>query len=111
MTSNDRSNCLPQGEKLEHKNAIVAVFPDHNAAESAVKKLTAADFDMKNLSVIGKGFHTEEKVIGFYKVGDRINFWGFAERSGAGCGAFSSAAFSSQYPSLVLSFCLDLSHP
>ena len=31
---------------------------------------------MKNLSVVGKGYHTEEKVIGFYNVGDRIKFWG-----------------------------------
>jgi hypothetical protein len=31
---------------------------------------------MKNLSVVGKGYHTEEKVIGFYNVGDRVKFWG-----------------------------------
>jgi len=31
---------------------------------------------MKNLSVVGKGYHSEEKVVGFYNVGDRIKFWG-----------------------------------
>ncbi len=61
---------------MEKPNSIVAVFNDHAAAEAAVKKLAAAGFEMKNLSVVGKGYHTEEKVIGFYNAGDRIRFWG-----------------------------------
>ena len=31
---------------------------------------------MKNLSLVGKGYHSEEKVIGFYGMGDRVKFWG-----------------------------------
>jgi len=54
----------------------VAVFPSHEAAEKAVKSLTAAGFEMTNLSVVGKGYHSEEKVVGFYNTGDRIKFWG-----------------------------------
>ena len=61
---------------MEKPDSVVAVFADHNAAETAVKKLTTAGFEMKNLSVVGKGYHTEEKVIGFYNTGDRIKFWG-----------------------------------
>jgi uncharacterized membrane protein len=57
-------------------DSVVAVFPDHQAAESAVKKLTGAGFQMNHLSVIGKGYHSEEKVVGFYNTGDRIKFWG-----------------------------------
>ena len=57
-------------------DTVVAVFPTHIAAESAVRKLATAGFDMKNLSLVGKGYHTEEKVVGFYKAGDRIEFWG-----------------------------------
>jgi hypothetical protein len=57
-------------------DAIVAVFADHEDAEDAVKKLAAAGFEMKNLSVVGKGYHTDEKVVGFYSAGDRIKFWG-----------------------------------
>lgn len=41
-----------------------------------MKKLTAAGFEMKNLSVVGNGYHTDEKVVGFYNVGDRVKFWG-----------------------------------
>ena len=63
-------------EQLEINDAVVAVFADHRAAEAAVKKLTAAGFEMKNLSVVGKGYHTEEKVVGFYNTGDRVKFWG-----------------------------------
>jgi hypothetical protein len=57
-------------------DTAIAVFDDHIAAEDAVKKLTQAGFDMKTLSIVGKGFHTEEKVTGFYNTGDRIKFWG-----------------------------------
>ena len=57
-------------------DSVVAVFTDHNGAETAVKKLTAAGFEMKKLSVIGKGYQTDEKVVGFYNIGDRVKFWG-----------------------------------
>lgn len=59
-----------------HSDTAIAVFADHNAAEAAVKKLASAGFEMKDLSVVGKGYHTEEKVTGFYNVGDRVKFWG-----------------------------------
>jgi hypothetical protein len=61
---------------MEYTDSVVAVFEDHNAAEAAVKKLTDAGFAMKHLSVVGKGYHTDEKVVGFYNTGDRIKFWG-----------------------------------
>jgi len=61
---------------MEKADSVIAIFADHNTAETAVKKLTAAGFEMKNLSVVGKGFHTEENVIGFYNIGDRVKFWG-----------------------------------
>jgi hypothetical protein len=57
-------------------DSVIAVFPDHNGADTAIKNLSTAGFDMKNLSLVGKGFHTEEKVVGFYSVGDRVAFWG-----------------------------------
>jgi hypothetical protein len=61
---------------MENTDTVIAVFADHNAADAAVKKLTAAGFEMKNLSVVGKGYQTEEKVVGFYSTGDRVKFWG-----------------------------------
>jgi hypothetical protein len=56
--------------------SVVAVYGDHNSAEAAVKKLIASGFETKNLSVVGKGYHTDEKVVGFYNTGDRVKFWG-----------------------------------
>jgi hypothetical protein len=61
---------------METTDTVIAVFADHQEAETAVKKLTASGFEMKHLSVVGKGYHTDEKVVGFYNVGDRIKFWG-----------------------------------
>jgi hypothetical protein len=61
---------------MENTETVIAVFADHPAAEAAIKKLTTAGFEMKNLSLIGKGYHTDEKVVGFYNTGDRIKFWG-----------------------------------
>src|ERR1700733_14623170 len=62
--------------QMKNSDTVIAVFQDHHAAGSAVKKLADAGFEMKNLSVVGKGYHTEENVVGFYNVGDRIQFWG-----------------------------------
>ena len=61
---------------METIDTVIAVFADHQAAETAVKELNAAGFEMKHLSVVGKGYHTDEKVVGFYNVGDRVKFWG-----------------------------------
>ena len=55
---------------------VVAVFSDHQQAETAVRKLAASGIDMKHLSVVGQGYHSDEKVVGFYNAGDRIKFWG-----------------------------------
>jgi uncharacterized membrane protein len=61
---------------METTDTVVAVFADHQGAEAAIKKLAEARIDMKHLSVVGRGYHTDEKVVGFYNAGDRIKFWG-----------------------------------
>ena len=65
---------------MEHQsgqqNAVVAVFTRHQDAEEAVRKLASGGFDMTHYSIVGQGFHSEEKVVGFYNIGDRIKFWG-----------------------------------
>ena len=57
-------------------NSVVGIFESHESAESAVKKLADSNIPMKEISVIGKGYQTDEKVIGFYNTGDRMKFWG-----------------------------------
>ncbi len=57
-------------------DVVIAVFAKHNEAETAVKELAANGFALKDLSVVGKGYHVDEHVTGFYNVGDRVKFWG-----------------------------------
>lgn len=61
---------------MENPDTIIAVYEAHPGAETAIKELTSAGFTMQQLSVIGKGYHTEENVIGFYNTGNRVKFWG-----------------------------------
>jgi hypothetical protein len=93
---------------MDKIDTVIAVFEDHNAADAAVKKLTAAGFKMKNLSVVGKGYHTDEKVVGFYNQGDRIKFWG---TRGAVFGAGSLAASSWSFQALGMSSYLGIWPP
>ena len=57
-------------------NAVIAVYENHSGAENAVKELQRSGFDMKKLSVVGKDYHTDEQVIGYYNAGDRMKYWG-----------------------------------
>jgi len=61
---------------MQSNDSVIAVFDAHQSAETAIKKLISAGFEMKNLSIVGKGYHVDEKVIGFYNLGDRVRFWG-----------------------------------
>jgi len=54
----------------------VYVFKSHADAENAVRSLGLSGFDMRQLSIVGRGYHTEEHPIGFYTKGDRIRSWG-----------------------------------
>jgi hypothetical protein len=57
-------------------NSAVGIFNNHQDAENAVKELQKSGYDMKKLSVVGKDYHSEENVIGYYNTGDRIATWG-----------------------------------
>jgi hypothetical protein len=57
-------------------NAVVAVYDSHDAAEEAITELKKSGFDMTKLSVIGKDYHSEEHVVGYYNSGDRMKYWG-----------------------------------
>ena len=61
---------------MTNENAVVAVYNHHEDAESAVKQLQTAGFDVKKLSIVGKDYNTEEQVAGYYNTGDRMKHWG-----------------------------------
>ena len=61
---------------MSNSDATFFVFDTHAGAEAAIRTLGESGFDMKKLSLVGKGYHSEEKPMGFYTVGDRIKAWG-----------------------------------
>jgi len=63
---------------MSQPDSAFFVYDTHAAAEQAIRTLGQAGFDMKTLSLVGKGYHSEEKPMGFYTVGDRIKAWGSA---------------------------------
>lgn len=75
-------------------NAAVAVFDSHLHAEEAVGELQKSGFDMKKLSIVGKDYHTEEHVVGYYNTGDRMKYWG---KQGAFWGGFWGLLFGAAF--------------
>jgi uncharacterized membrane protein len=61
---------------MTKSNAVVAIYKSHTEAEAAIKELQRAGFDMKKLSIVGRDYHTDENVVGYYNVGDRMKYWG-----------------------------------
>jgi len=61
---------------MNESNAVVGIFNSHPDAETSIKELQHAGFDMKKLSIVGRDFHTEEHVVGYYNAGDRMKVWG-----------------------------------
>jgi hypothetical protein len=79
---------------MSDKNSAVGIYKTHTEAEAAVKELQKSGFDMKKLSVVGKDYHTEENVVGFYNAGDRMKYWG---KLGAFWGALWAILFGSAF--------------
>jgi hypothetical protein len=73
-------------------NSVVAVYRTHEEADSAVKELQRDGVDLHNLSIIGKGYHTDEHAVGYYNTGDRMKYWG---KMGAFWGGFWGLLFGS----------------
>ena len=79
---------------MSKNNAVVGVYDSHTKAEASIKELQRSGFDMKKLSIVGKGYHTEEHVIGYYNTGDRMKVWG---KLGAFWGGFWGLLFGSAF--------------
>ena len=79
---------------MSNQNAVVGIYKTHTEADAAVKELQKSGFDMKKLSVVGKDYHTEENVVGFYNAGDRMKFWG---KLGAFWGGLWAILFGSAF--------------
>lgn len=73
----------PGVESEASRSAVppVYVYNTHQEADAAIQALSRSGFDVKKLSLVGKGYHTEEHPLGFYTLGDKVRTWG-------GMGAF-----------------------
>jgi hypothetical protein len=72
--------------------SVVAIYHTHTDADRAVKELQRGGVDMHKLSIVGKGYHTDEQVVGYYNTGDRMKYWG---KVGAFWGGFWALLFGS----------------
>ena len=75
-------------------NSVVAIYPSHTAAEAAIKELQQSGFNMQKLSIVGRDYHTDEHVVGYYNTGDRMKRWG---KTGAFWGGFWGLLFGSAF--------------
>ena len=72
MNQDDPLRDLPDSER----NSVVAVYDSHEAADDSVNALKDAGVDPQKLAVIGRGVHTEDRVVGFYNNAREIRHWG-----------------------------------
>jgi hypothetical protein len=77
---------------MSTNSTAVAVFATHGEAEHALRELERGGIDMKTLSIVGKGYHTDEHAVGYYNTGDRMKYWG---KIGAFWGGFWGLLFGS----------------
>jgi hypothetical protein len=75
-------------------NSVVAVYPTHTEADQAVKELQRGGVDLHKLSIVGRGYHTDEHAVGYYNTGDRMKYWG---KLGAFWGGFWGLLFGSAF--------------
>ena len=79
---------------MSTQNSVVAVYRTHTDADQAVKELQRGGVDMHKLSIVGKGYHTDEHAVGYYNTGDRMKYWG---KVGAFWGGFWGLLFGSAF--------------
>ena len=77
---------------MSKTDIAVAVYDAHMQAQDAVHKLAKSGFDMKTISILGKDYHSEEHVVGYFNVGDRARFFG---KLGAFWGGLAGVLFGS----------------
>jgi uncharacterized membrane protein len=75
-TDAERATIARSAAEPATRTTLVGVFATHAAAEQAVKELDDAGIPMRQLSIIGKDYRTEERPVGFYNLGDRVRVWG-----------------------------------
>src|ERR1700688_2427496 len=87
-------SCAQGDHEMSIQNSVVAIYPTHTEADQAVKELQRSGVDMHKLSIVGRGYHTDEHAVGYYNTGDRMKYWG---KVGAFWGGFWGLLFGSAF--------------
>jgi hypothetical protein len=88
-----RKKRIPEEKhEMSTNNSVVAIYRQHSDADLAIKELQRGGVDLHKLSIVGKGYHTDEQVVGYYTAGDRMKYWG---KVGAFWGGFWGILFGS----------------
>lgn len=77
---------------MSKTDIAVAIYESHPQAEGAVHELAKAGFNMKTISILGRDYHSEEHVVGYFNVADRAKFFG---KLGAFWGGLAGILFGS----------------
>jgi uncharacterized membrane protein len=79
---------------MKNEPVLSLLYDTHEQAEQAVEELQSISYNMQQLSIVGQGVHTEERVVGYYNLGDRMLNWG---GTGAFWGSIWSLLFGSAF--------------
>jgi hypothetical protein len=79
---------------MKYEHVMSALYSSHELAEQAVEDLHMSGYDLRQLSIVAQGVHPEQRVVGYYNLGDRMLHWG---RTGAFWGSIWSLLFGSGF--------------
>jgi hypothetical protein len=61
---------------MDTTDSLLCISNTHADADATIRALARSGIDIKTLSLVGHGYHSEQHPIGFYTAGDRIASWG-----------------------------------
>jgi hypothetical protein len=61
---------------MSDHHSVVSIFESNTLAQDAVTRLQRSGVNIKKLSLVGKDYHTDGHVVGYYNTGDRVKYWG-----------------------------------
>lgn len=61
---------------MEKQDSLLCVSSTHADANDIIRSLSRSGVDIRKLSLVGKGYHSEQHPVGFYTAGDKIASWG-----------------------------------
>ncbi|WP_291287489.1 hypothetical protein [Flavobacterium sp.] len=60
---------------MQNQQLFVANYKTQQQAEDAIKKLKKSGYDITKLSIIGKDCYTEQNVLGYFNIYDKMEKW------------------------------------